>query len=388
MSEPTTIPSLNTTPLTSLHRRLGAKMGPFAGYDMPIQFEGVKAEHLWTREKAGLFDVSHMGPATFYLEGDSPDAFKILAGRIETVVPSNIQNLKPGQLRYTTLLNEEGGILDDLFVGRPKGDLSNRLYVVVNAAVKEQDFDYLSGVLGKDATLERCDKAAALLALQGPEAANVLKVHCPEATESLYFMQFAPYQTVFGDVVISRSGYTGEDGFEILVWNDQAEKFAEALLADERVKPVGLGARDSLRLEAGLHLYGSDMDDGMNPVEAGLSWVVHKRRREAGDFAGSKAILEHYDNGTERIRVGLKMVSRAPARGGTLLSDNDGRLAGVITSGGWGPSVDAAIAIAYIDKDKSEEGSHLFANVRGKLRECTICALPFHPHAYHRKTTK
>ncbi len=387
MSDPL---DLQKTALHELHLALGGKMVPFAGYDMPVQYdEGVKAEHLWTRAKAGLFDVSHMGPGSFrFTSGQGPDtpdeAFAELARRAERVIPSNIAGLKPGRLRYTVLLTDQGTIADDLFVGRSEqATRQGELYVVVNSGVKEADFKRLSEVLGDDVELERYDHTASLLALQGPEAEAVLEPLIP-GIKNLKFMDFAPF--ILGQdsgVIVSRSGYTGEDGFEILIWNNEASAFAAKLLNDLRVKPIGLGARDSLRLEAGLCLYGHDMDETRDPVEAGLQWVMQKSRREAADFVGADRILKALAEGPLEKRVGIQPLERAPAREGTEIAVQ-GETVGVITSGGFGPSVERPIAMGYVRADLAAPGTMIDLMVRGKTRPAEVCALPFVTQNYKR----
>ncbi len=381
---------LKRTALYDVHVACGGKMVPFAGYEMPVQFEdGVRAEHLWTRSHAGLFDVSHMGPASFrFKSGQGPEtpdaAFAELARRAERVIPSNIAPLKPGRLRYTVLLTDDGGIADDLFVGRSaQATRQGELYVVVNSAVKEADLARLSSVLGDDVELERYDESAALLALQGPEAEAVLESYIP-GVKDLKFMDFAPF--IYGDgsgVIVSRSGYTGEDGFEILVWNHEASALAGKLLNDPRVKPIGLGARDSLRLEAGLCLYGHDMDASRDPVEAGLHWVIQKARREQADFAGAERILAALADGPAEKRVGIQPLERAPAREGTEI-EIAGQNVGVVTSGGFGPTVDRPIAMGYVRADLAVPGTKIDLMVRGKARAAEVCDLPFVEQNYKR----
>ena len=384
-----TNPDLQRTALHELHIRLGATLVPFAGYEMPVQYkEGVNAEHLWTRSAAGLFDVAHMGPATYrFRDGagpDMPDArFKALAERIERVVPSNIAGLKPGRLRYTVLLTDEGTIADDFFVGRPaEGPWAGRLYVVANAAVKDADFARLGAALGDDVILERLDTTHTLIALQGPEAESVLSAHTPDVRD-LRFMDVGFFEADGTALVVSRSGYTGEDGFEILVPNDAAIAFCERLLADPRVKPIGLGARDSLRLEAGLCLYGHDMDTSRDPVEAGLAWVIQKVRRERGDFVGAERILSALDTGPQSCRVGVKPLERAPAREGTEIA-RAGETIGVITSGGFGPSFGGPVAMGYVRADLAAAGTQVDLMVRGKARPAEIVTLPFVEQSYKR----
>ena len=384
-----TTDTLNMTALHSLHMRLGGKMVPFAGYDMPVQYaDGVKAEHLWTRAHAGLFDVSHMGPGLFRFRegkgsGDAAADVRELARRVERVLPSNVQGLKPGRLRYTVLLNDDGGIADDMFVGNPSvPSWVGGLYVVVNAGVKDADFARLSAVMGDDVTLERYDGSASLIALQGPDAESVLEGLVP-GVSSLKFMDFGRFAWLDGSLVISRSGYTGEDGFEILVGNAAAETLAERLLEDARVKPIGLGARDSLRLEAGLCLYGHDLSPEINPVEADLAWVMQKNRREAGDFVGAARILGDLAKGPKTKRVGIQPLEAAPAREGTEI-EVDGETVGRVTSGGFGPSHDRPVAMGYVRSDLAEPGTRLDLMVRGKARPAEVVALPFVEQKYKR----
>lgn len=308
---------LKVTALHGLHVSHGAKMVPFAGYDMPVQFEGVKAEHLWTREKAGLFDVSHMGPCFLTLndtslEGDAAHA--AISALIEQLVPSDITSLKPGQARLTVLLNEQGGILDDLIVTRPEADADQgSLYIVVNGAIKDQDWALMEATFGDAAELTRADDRV-LIALQGPEAEAVLAQHFP-ASADLKFMRSAEMHWQGDMFRVSRCGYTGEDGFEILSPTPEAGvALTEALMADDAVKPIGLGARDSLRLEAGLCLYGHDLNPEISPVEADLTWVIQKARRARGDFPGAARILKEIAEGPKRKRVGIQPLEKAPAR--------------------------------------------------------------------------
>lgn len=375
---------IRKTPLHGLHTALGAKMVPFAGYEMPVQFEGVKAEHLWTREHAGLFDVSHMGPCFLMVKDGLGEAgaHEKIAALIEQLVPSAISTLKPGKARLTVLLDEAGGILDDLIITRPElPELEGMLYIVVNGAVKHQDWAIFEERLGGEAVLTRADDRA-LLALQGPEAADVLKGFFPGCED----MAFMESRRMYWDEVrcgVSRCGYTGEDGFEILIFADAAENFAKALLADDRVKPIGLGARDSLRLEAGLCLYGHDMDTTRTPVEADLHWVIQKSRRERADFPGAATILEQLEAGVREKRVGIRPLERAPAREGTEIHLN-GEKVGIVTSGGFGPTVDGPLAMGYVRADLSEPGTRIDLMVRGKARAGEVAALPFVEHNYKR----
>ena len=358
-----------TTPLDALHRELGARMVPFAGYSMPVQYgHGIIAEHRQCRERAALFDVSHMGQALLHGAG--------AAAALERLVPGDILGLKPGRQRYTLLLNEAGGILDDLMVARPDAE---RLFLVVNAARKQADFIHLAGNL-EGARLEVLEDRA-LLALQGPLAAAVLGRLAPEAV-LLPFMGMAPLSIAGTPCLVSRSGYTGEDGFEISLPADRAEALARRLLVEPEVAPAGLGARDSLRLEAGLCLHGNDIDELTSPIEAGLAWAIGKRRRAAWDFPGAAAIRDQIENGAHRRRVGLRPDGRAPARAGTLIAATDGTGAGTVTSGGFSPTLNAPIAMGYLRYDLAAEGTPLLLLVRGKQLPARVSPLPFVPHRY------
>ncbi len=374
--------SLNTTPLDSWHRRLGARMVPFAGYAMPVQYDltgalaerckgGVMAEHLHCRSAAALFDVSHMGQAR--LTGPNP------AVALERLVPGDILGLKPGRQRYTLLTRDDGGIIDDLMVANP-GDGS--LFLVVNASRKDVDFAHIAAALPADTGLTPLPDRA-LIALQGPAAVAVL-ARLSQAVASLSFMGVAAVTLDGADCLVSRSGYTGEDGFEISVPADRVEALADRLLAEPEVAPAGLGARDSLRLEAGLCLYGNDIDETTLPIEAGLTWVIGKRRKMAWDFPGGATIRDQLDNGPSRLRVGIRPDGRAPARAGTEIVDQDGAVIGVITSGGFGPTLNTPIAMGYVRRDHSDDGTKLSLMVRGKPLPATVVPLPFVPHTYAR----
>jgi aminomethyltransferase len=382
LADPTT-ETLRRTPLYDLHVEQGGKMVPFAGYEMPVQFEGVKPEHLWTREHAGLFDVSHMGPCFLFVkEGmGEPGAHERIAAAIERIVPSNIAILKPGQGRLSVLLNEEGGILDDLIITRMPG-IDGMLYIVVNGAVKAQDWALIEDKLSDVATLQRADERL-LVALQGPEAEAVLTQHFPEAAD-LTFMRCAYLQKGDEKIMLSRSGYTGEDGYELLLPNNEyGLGLVSELLSDARVKPIGLGARDSLRLEAGLCLYGHDMDASRDPIEADLGWVIQKSRRERADFPGADRILKAFAEGPAEKRVGIQPLERAPAREGTEIQVN-GEPVGMVTSGGFGPSVDRPVAMGYVRADLTAPGTKIDLMVRGKARAAEVCALPFVQPNYKR----
>jgi aminomethyltransferase len=360
---------LKTTPLHALHLSLGAKMVPFAGYDMPVQYPaGVKTEHLHTRAKAGLFDVSHMGQVRLTGDGAAAD--------IETLIPGDIQALSAGRMRYTMFTNPEGGILDDLIVT----NAGDHLFVVVNAGCKEQDIAHMRANLSCGIE-ELPDRA--LLALQGPSAEAVLASHAAEVAD-MKFMTARAVSIAGHDCFVTRSGYTGEDGYEISVPGETAAAFAEMLLAHPDVEPIGLGARDSLRLEAGLCLYGHDIDETTTPVEANLTWAINKRRRVEGGFPGSDKILGQLADGALRRRVGIRLEGRAPAREGTELVDDAGTAIGHITSGGFGPTLEGPVAMGYVDSRFSETGCQINAMVRGKPLPARVAALPFVAANYKR----
>jgi aminomethyltransferase len=358
-----------SVPLADLHRRHGAKMVPFAGYEMPVQYPaGIIEEHNHTRAKAGLFDVSHMGQA--WLIGDNAAAV------LERLIPGDVQALEPGQGRYSMITNDAGGIVDDLIVTRWDG----RLFIVVNAARKDVDLPMIADAAGLDAVLEVIEDRA-LIALQGPAAASVLEPLAPE-TAKMAFMSAAEIKVDGIPCHVTRSGYTGEDGFEISVPVSKAERLTETLLAHEDVLPIGLGARDTLRLEAGLCLYGHDIDETTSPVEAGLTWTISKRRREAADFPGAKRILDEIANGTTRKRVGIKPEGRAPAREGTAVHEPDGRTIGVVTSGGFGPSVGSPVAMGYVPAELAKADTPLSLAVRKNMVDAKVVKMPFQPHRY------
>ncbi len=363
---------LQTTALHGLHFSLGAKMVPFAGYDMPVQYPlGVLGEHLQTREKAGLFDVSHMGQARLVPVNAADDAAEIF----EQLVPGGIKTLKNGHMRYTQLTNEQGGILDDLMATR----FDNDLWLVVNAACKDNDFAHIAAALQGQATLDIQHRA--LIALQGPLAVQVLQ-RLIAGVEDLVFMQAAWLTWQGHEVLVSRCGYTGEDGFEISVASQQAEDLAKALLAEAEVEAIGLGARDSLRLEAGLCLYGHDIDTTTTPAEADLLWSVPKRRRAEANFPGAAIINQQIENSPTRLRVGIQPQGRAPAREGTQVQNQAGQDIGTITSGGFGPSVGGPVAMGYVDSESGQIGTQVNLIVRGKPMPATITALPFVPQRY------
>ncbi|MEQ1608418.1 MAG: glycine cleavage system aminomethyltransferase GcvT [Hyphomonadaceae bacterium] len=386
MAEVLNVP-LKKTPLHALHVKLGGRMVEFGGYDMPVQYpEGIMAEHSWTRTHAGLFDVSHMGPSFLALPelGGGEDAHRKISAIVERLVPSDIAGLAPGKVQLTVLLNEGGGIVDDLMIGRPAAaDLQGMLYIVVNAGTKDNDFALIQKTAGSEAALRRADDRA-LIALQGPEAEAVIASIIPEAV-ALTFMHFARVEHVeFGRIMATRCGYTGEDGFEILVPANKAEAFAERLLSDARVKPIGLGARDSLRLEGGLCLYGHDIDASKTPVAASLSWMISRVRRDRGDFPGARRILGELKDGVPSKRVGIKPLGRAPAREGAEIQSADGQVVGVITSGGFGPTVNGPVAQGYVDTSYAKVGTPLKLIVRGKALEAEVATLPFVPAKYKR----
>ena len=359
------------TPLDALHRTLGAKMVPFAGYDMPVQYPtGILAEHNWTRTHAGLFDVSHMGQVR--LDGAGA------AAALERLVPGDIVNLKPRRQRYTLFTNEAGGILDDLMVT----NAGDHLFVVVNAACKAADIAHLQAHLARDGTVTPLPDRA-LLALQGPEAAAALAAHAPDAI-ALGFMSGAAMRIAGHACFVTRSGYTGEDGFEISVAADGAAALARTLLADPRVKPIGLGARDSLRLEAGLCLYGHDIDTATTVIEADLAWTIQKRRRETGGFPGAPVILQQLAAGAPRKRVGIRPDGKAPAREHTRITTGDGTDIGEVTSGGFGPTVGGPVAMGYVAAPHAAPGTKLQLIVRDQPRPALVVPLPFTPHRYHR----
>jgi aminomethyltransferase len=380
MSEaPATAPPLAHTPLHALHVARGARMVPFAGYEMPVQYaDGIIAEHTHTREAAGLFDVSHMGQA-FVVGSDHATAARAL----EALVPADLVNLAPGRQRYTQLTDTNGGILDDLMVTRsaePEED--GVLMLVVNAARKEEDYAHIAAGLPAGARLIRADHRA-LIALQGPKAAAVLERHSAGAT-AMPFMTARSASFDGIDCHVSRSGYTGEDGYEISVKANRVRAIAERLLGHTEVKPIGLGARDSLRLEAGLCLYGHDIDTSTSPVEAGLAWSIQKHRREEGGFPGAERVLAELRDGARRLRVGLRPEGRVQAREGAEIKSSEGAPIGTVTSGGFGPSLGAPISMGYVERAFAEPGTPVVLIVRGKDIPANVTALPFVPHRYHR----
>ncbi|WP_338506046.1 glycine cleavage system aminomethyltransferase GcvT [Pseudomonas poae] len=369
--------TLLKTPLHALHLELGARMVPFAGYDMPVQYPlGVMKEHLHTREHAGLFDVSHMGQIR--LSGANA------AKALESLVPVDIIDLPVGMQRYAMFTNEQGGILDDLMVANLGND---ELFLVVNAACKDQDLAHLRKHIGEQCSIEPLFEARALLALQGPAAVKVLARLAPEVTR-MTFMQFASVRLLGVDCYVSRSGYTGEDGFEISVPAANAESLARSLLAETEVQPIGLGARDSLRLEAGLCLYGHDMNTETTPIEASLLWAISKARRSegarAGGFPGAEKIFSQQQTGVTRKRVGLLPQERTPVREGAEVVDEQGSVIGTICSGGFGPSLGGPLAMGYLDNAFTALDTEVYALVRGKKVPLRVSKMPFVPQRYYR----
>ena len=371
---------LKTTPLRDLHVELGGKMVPFAGYEMPVQYPlGVMKEHLHTRTKAGLFDVSHMGQVIVH----SSDGYEAAALALETLVPVNLAGLGENRQRYGFFTNDAGGILDDLMIAN-RGD---HVFVVVNAACKDADLAHMKSGLSGCSVEEITDRA--LLALQGPAAEGVIAGVVADAA-AMKFMDVGRFASDFGELWISRSGYTGEDGYEISVPNDQAVALAKALLAHDDVEPIGLGARDSLRLEAGLCLYGNDIDTTTSPVEAALTWAIQKIRRtggeRAGGFPGADRILAELENGADRTRVGLRPETRAPMRDGTPLfaAAEGGEAIGTVTSGAFGPTIEGPMSMGYVSTDLAAVGTQLHGEVRGKRQPVTVAAMPFTPANFKR----
>jgi len=362
-----------TLPLDAWHRAEGARMVPFAGYWMPVQYEGILAEHEWTRSHAGLFDVSHMGQ--LYVSGEGHEA------ALETLLPIDLSTMAVGQVRYSLLLDENGGVLDDLMVTR----WGTGFYLVVNGATKWDDIAHLREHLPDEVGLNHLEDSA-LLALQGLEACTALgRVTTGETPLSaLSFMRGASFKIDGVDAWISRSGYTGEDGFEIAISAAEAARVADLLCAQPEVRPIGLGARDSLRLEAGLPLYGHDMSPDVSPVEAGLAFGINKRRRAEGGFPGAERIQRELAEGTARRMVGLTLEGRAAAREGAEVYAGDAKV-GTVTSGGFAPTLGHPIAMAYVEVSHAGEGTELDIEVRGKRLPARVVPMPFVPHRYHRK---
>ncbi len=363
--------TLLETPLGALHRALGGRMVPFAGYAMPVQYPaGIMAEHLHCRAAASLFDVSHMGQAELVGEG--------AAAALESLTPADVQGLKPGRQRYALLTTDAGGIFDDFMVA----NMGDRLFLVVNASRKAEDFARIAAALPAGVTLRPLPDRA-LLALQGPQAIAAIATLAP-GIAALPFMGMGTFDIAGTEALVSRSGYTGEDGVEISVPADAAERFAQALLALPGVAPAGLGARDSLRLEAGLCLYGNDIDETTSPVEANLTWTIGKRRRTEWSFRGAARIREELDNGPQRLRVGIRPEGRQPARGHTPIHAPGGDSVGEVTSGGFGPSANGPVAMGYVARAHAADGTPLELMVRGKPLPARVAPLPFIPHRYAR----
>ena len=357
------------TALYNIHKNLGAKFAPFAGYKMPIQYsEGIVKEHISTRTYAGFFDVSHMGQ--FYIEGGSS-----LDEALEKIIPADLKNLNINQSKYSFLLNLEGGIIDDLIITRRK----NGFYIVLNAACKDNDIKHISNNLSENHKFYLCSKTS-LIAVQGPKSSEILEKKI-RGISNLKFMYGNFFEFEGEKLYATRSGYTGEDGFEISVPNNKVENFIKYLI-ENKVKPVGLGARDTLRLEAGLCLYGHDLNEKINPIEANLKWAIAKTRRETGGFNGWEKIKEDLEEGTSRIRVGILPEGKIIAREGTkIFSTNDEKI-GTITSGTFGPSVNAPVAMGYIDPKFSEIGANIKLEVRGKKHNAQVSKLPFYKKNY------
>lgn len=370
--------NLLKTALYDVHLKQGGRMVGFGGYALPVQYAGIVAEHLHTRQNASLFDVSHMGQITVTGADDLATATAL-----ETIMPADLLGLAPGQMRYTVLLNASGGIEDDLIVTRPAEAPDGTFFIVVNAAMKNQDFALMQKALGHELQFELHEDRA-LIALQGPKAAIALGRHS-DIADQLTFMQAAP--CLVGDIAcqVSRSGYTGEDGFEISVDNTHAVRLAELLLSEPEVAPAGLGARDSLRLEAGLCLYGHDMNDEIDPVAAGLKFAIGKRRRTGGGFVGAEQVIAALNNGTEKTRVGIRFDGRQPVREGAEIVDADGQMIGHITSGTFSPTLEAPIAMGYVPSALATPGTAITALVRGKSIAGITTKMPFVPTRYFRK---
>ncbi len=357
------------TALYNIHKNLGAKFVPFAGYEMPIQYkDGIVQEHLSTREYAGFFDVSHMGQ--FFIKEKEN-----LAVTLEKIIPADLKKLKVNHSKYSFLLNDKGGVIDDIIITKKK----DGILIILNAACKEKDIKQISKYL-KSSFETILDEKSSLVALQGPRSAEILEKICPGVKE-LKFMQGNEFTIKGKFSYITRSGYTGEDGFEISIENSEVEKLIEFFI-ENKVKPVGLGARDTLRLEAGLCLYGHDLNEEINPVEANLKWAISKRRREEGGFNGFETIKKDLEKGTEKIRVGLKPLSRIIAREGVKIFSENEKEIGIVTSGTYGPSVKLPVAMGYINSNFSKEGTKIKILIRDKFYDAQICRLPFYKKNY------
>lgn len=372
---------IKRTALYDFHIAQGGKMVPFAGYELPVQYaDGVMKEHLHCRASAGLFDVSHMGQA-FLIPADGK--FETVAKFFETLVPCDVLGLEPGQQRYTQFLNGDGGILDDLMVSRLGLEGHEHwLYLVVNAACKAEDFAHIEAHLPDGITLKIADNLS-LIALQGPLASDIIGQYLPQAN-TMAFMSSLDTQIAGIWCHISRSGYTGEDGYELSVKHDQIGDMVDVLMAHPEVKPIGLGARDSLRLEAGLCLYGHDIDTTTSPNEAGLLWSIQPRRRQEGGFLGAARVQDEIANKPKRRRVGVQPLGRAPAREGTQIQSSDGKPIGKVTSGGFGPSVGGPVAMGYVERAFAKSGTDINLIIRGKVMPAKTVKLPFVPNNFYR----
>lgn len=385
MSDETNDQDLKRTALHGFHVTNGAKMVPFAGYDMPVQYPmGVMSEHKHCRASAGLFDVSHMGQAFIIAEDGT---YETAAKFLETLVPADVQSLEPGQQRYSQLLNAEGGILDDLMISRlgMQGH-THWIYIVVNAGCKDADYAHIEAHLPEGITL-RIPDGLSLVALQGPKAAEVMARYLPDAATMPFMSSLDTTLKMDGEDLwchISRSGYTGEDGYELSIKSDKIVEFCESLLKHDEIELIGLGARDSLRLEAGLCLYGHDIDTSTSPIEAGLTWSIQKNRREAGGFLGAERVQRELAEKPSRRRVGIQPLGRAPAREGAVVHSNEGTEIGVITSGGFGPSFEGPVAMGYVKRRFSKAGTNVQLIVRGKEIPAKIVKLPFVPNNFYR----
>jgi len=376
---------LKQTALHRFHVAQGAKMVPFAGYDMPVQYPmGVMKEHLHCRASAGLFDVSHMGQAFLIAEDGS---YETAAKFLETLVPADIQSLEPGQQRYSQLLNADGGILDDLMISRlGMPGHEHWVYIVVNAGCKDADYAHINAHLPEGITL-RIPDGMSLVALQGPKAAEVMSRYLPAAATMPFMSGLDTPIDMDGEELwchISRSGYTGEDGYELSIKSDKIVAFCESLMKHDEVEMIGLGARDSLRLEAGLCLYGHDIDTTTSPIEAGLTWSIQKHRREVGGFLGAERVQKELAERPARRRVGIQPLGRAPAREGTIIQSNKDTEIGVITSGGYGPSFEGPVAMGYVKRRFAKAGTNVQLIVRGKEIPAKIVKLPFIPNNFYR----
>ncbi len=360
---------IQKTALYKIHKNLGAKFVPFAGYEMPIQYkEGIVKEHLSTREYAGFFDVSHMGQ--FFIKER-----RNLVESLEKIIPADLKELKVNHSKYSFLLNDKGGVIDDIIITKKKDGFA----IILNAACKEKDIKQISKYL-KSAFETTLDTESSLVALQGPKAAEILeKIYC--GVEKLKFMQGGEFFRDTTMSYITRSGYTGEDGFEISIPNNQVENLVNFFI-ENKVKPVGLGARDTLRLEAGLCLYGHDLNENINPVEANLKWAISKRRRVEGGFNGYEIIKKNIEEGTLKIRVGLRPIGKIIAREGVKIFSEDKKEIGVITSGTFGPSVKLPVAMGYVESKFSQDGTKIKISVRDKFYDAEICKLPFYKKSY------